>query len=468
MKRSETQELVAGESLIKPRLIKAHIAAAVFWLIYLIVGGGLLVAIKFTWPNFLGNIPELTWGRLRFVHTQTVAYGWFVDIFLAAIYYMVPRLTRVKLASPTLAWFNFYFYNTMVAMGIFQLMEGHNLGVVWMEYPSFINILMLISYAALAYNFFASYLRSQERNLYVSSWYMMSFVIWATLNWIMGGLVPAYIAPGIASAVVGGLFIHDLVGLVVTPLATAMIYYFLPVMLRRPIYSHSLSLMGFWSLAFFYPLVGIHHYYYSPIPMWAQYIAQGTSFMLFFTVYTVLYNVYKTMKGRWGDLADNIALRWLIGGTVFYLMVCTQGPLQALLVEQPLIHFTDWVIGHSHMALLGFGTFVAMGFIHYAWPRLTGNELNKSLSEWSFWLAFVGCAWMFIDLWIAGLLEGYYWGYGKPWMDSIVRLQPYWLSRTLSGVMILTGFILVAINLIVTARAKQPATDSPAVLAGAR
>jgi cbb3-type cytochrome c oxidase subunit I len=438
------------QSLRDNTLIKAHIYVSVAWLLYLIVGAGLIVALKFTYPDFLSTYPELTWGRLRYVHTQTVAYGWFVNLFLAAIYYMVPRLTERPLPSGRIAWFNLFYYNTVVIIGNYQVMTGHNLGIEWMEYPTFVNIMALLGYAALGYNFILSYVRSERANLYVSSWYMGGFVVWGTLNWVMGALVPAYVAPGVAGAVVGGLFIHDLVGLIVTPMATAIIYYFLPLIVRRPIYSHSLSLIGFWSLAFFYPLAGIHHYYYSPIPFWAQVVSQATSLMLLLTVYTVVYNVFMTMRGRWSMVASNIPLRWLLAGVVFYVMVCTQGPLQAMMVEQPLIHFSDWVVGHSHMALLGFATFVAMAFIHYTWPRLVGREMNHTLAEWSFWLAFVGSSWMFIDLWIGGLMEGYYWGYGFSWMASITHLQTVWLQRTLSGLVTLTGFILVFINLVAT------------------
>jgi cytochrome c oxidase cbb3-type subunit 1 len=65
---------------------------------------------------------------------------------------------------------------------------------------------------------------------------------------------------GTSAGAIGGLFIHDLVGLFVTPLGWGLMYYFVPIMLKKPIWSHGLSLVGFWGLAFFYPLQGIHHY----------------------------------------------------------------------------------------------------------------------------------------------------------------------------------------------------------------
>ena len=55
-------------------------------------------------------------------------------------------------------------------------------------------------------------------------------------------------------------------GLFVTPLGWGLMYYFVPILLKKPIWSHGLSLVGFWGLAFFYPLNGIHHFLYTPIP----------------------------------------------------------------------------------------------------------------------------------------------------------------------------------------------------------
>ena len=79
------------------------------------------------------------------------------------------------------------------------------------------------------------------------------------------------LSPGTSAGAVAGLFIHDLVGLFVTPLGWGLMYYFVPILLKKPIWSHGLSLVGFWGLAFFYPLNGIHHFLYTPIPDFLQY-----------------------------------------------------------------------------------------------------------------------------------------------------------------------------------------------------
>ena len=166
----------------------------------------------------------------------------------------------------------------------------------------------------------------------------------------------------------------------ITPAGYVLIYYFLPLSVRNPLYAHKLSLVGFWSLALFYPFVGIHHYLYSPIADWAETLAIITSMLLIIPVWTVLVNFFGTVKGRWREFGRNLPAKFLIMGSLMYLFGCFQGSTEALRSIQQPTHFTDFVISHSHLTV--FGTFVvwAMGGLIYVWPRMCGRELWSSSS----------------------------------------------------------------------------------------
>ena len=213
--------------------------------------------------------------------------------------------------------------------------------------------------------------RPTEKPLYVSLWYLIGAFVWTDINLVLLMLGPYHI-PGINNAAFHGLFIHYVVGLWITPAGYVLIYYFLPASVRDPIYSHKLSLIGFWSLAFFYPFVGIHHYLYSPIADWAETIAIVSSMMLIIPVWTVLQNFFGTMNGRWEQFGPNLPAKFLIMGSLMYLVGCFQGSLEALRSLQQPTHFTDFVISHSHLTV--FGTFVmwAIAGSVYVWPRLRG------------------------------------------------------------------------------------------------
>ena len=141
----------------------------------------------------------------------------------------------------------------------------------------------------------------------------------------------------------------------------AIIYYLVPVIIRSPLYSHLLSLIGFWTIAFFYGLVGQHHILQTPTPGWLKTLAVLGSLGLFIPVFTFLTNIWLTMRGKWGKIYESLPLKFVIVGTIFYFITCVQGPFQSIQGFNRLIHFTNWIVGHAHLALLGTFSFWADG-----------------------------------------------------------------------------------------------------------
>jgi len=71
-----------------------------------------------------------------------------------------------------------------------------------------------------------------------------------------------------------------------------------------------------------------------------------------------------------GVFPRDVALRFAIMSTIFYLVVSIQGSVQAQMSVNRAVHFSDWVIGHSHLAMLGFATLAAAGGLAHAWQRI--------------------------------------------------------------------------------------------------
>ena len=282
-------------------------------------------------------------------------------------------------------------------------------------------------------------------HLYVSSWYIIGGLIFTLLAYPMGNVVPELV-PGAQGAAFSGLWIHDAVGLFVTPLALAIIYFVIPAASGRPIYSHFLSMLGFWLLFFLYPLNGTHHYVYSAIPMAAQIGAIAASTLLGFDVILVVANLLLSLRGS-GLVPRDIGLRLVATSTVFYLIVSIQGSLQAQMSVNQAVHFSDWVIGHSHLAMLGFATFAGLGGIVHAWQRLPAARYNVRALEWGYWLLVAGVLLMFVDLTLAGLAEARIWQSSAPWLDSVRAAKPYWIVRVFSAVPIAAAFILLLVGL---------------------
>jgi len=445
-----------NDALLNPPLIRAWLAWGLAWLLIFPTVGA-IVSLKFNRPELLDGAAWLSFGRLRPIHVNGVIWGAFSTLFIGLCHYVVPRLTGVRLWREDRNWWLLAVWNLNLAVGVVLLALGWNRGWEAGELPLPTVIVLFLALVWLTIQFLVTIARRTSPPLYVSLWYLIAAFVWTDVNLVLLMLGPSSI-PGINNAAWHGLFIHYVVGLWITPAGYVLIYFFLPAAVRNPIYSHKLSLIGFWSLAFFYPFVGIHHYLYSPIADWAETIAIVSSMMLIIPVWTVLQNFFGTMAGRWHEFPQNLPAKFLIVGSVLYLIGCFQGSIEALRTVQRPTHFTDFVVGHSHITI--FGTFVvwAIAGTVYVWPRLHGAPLwSRAVGAWSFWLIIVGISAMFVVLTLQGVFQGLSLMAGTEWHDSVDAIRPYWWLRTITGLGMDVGISLLVVNLMKTSLARRVA-----------
>jgi cytochrome c oxidase cbb3-type subunit I/II len=79
---------------------------------------------------------------------------------------------------------------------------------------------------------------------------------------------------------------------------------------------------------------------------------------------------------------------------------------------------------------------------------MPGVRYNARAMGWAYWLLAIGLSLMVIDLTAAGLVEGQLWVSHAPWIDSVRAMYPFWMTRTLSGIPIIVGFLLFWIGLL--------------------
>jgi cytochrome c oxidase cbb3-type subunit 1 len=447
-----SRAMARNDALIDRDLIRLWLLWGFFWTM-LAPTVGVIVSTKFNYPEFLGGPAWATFGRLRPVHVNGVIWGAFSTLFIGLAYYVTPRLAGVRVWRErwghALAWiWNLNLAAAFVGVAAFGTNRGWEVGELALPHVVVLGLCVV----GISLQLLVTIARRVQRDLYVSLWYLIGALVWTDINLLLLVIGPYATVPGINNAALHGLYLHYVVGLWVTPAGYVLIYYFLPAAVRAPIYSHTLSLIGFWSLAFFYPFVGIHHYLFSPIADWAETIAIVSSMMLIIPVWTVLQNFFGTMRGRWDGFARNLPAKFLITGSLMYLVGCFQGSVEALRSLQEPTHFTDFVVAHSHLTV--FGTFViwALGGALHVWPRLSGRELwSFRLGNWSFWLITLGISTMALVLTAQGLQQGFMLMARAEWVDTLVTMKPFWLVRTLAGVSMDVGISLLVYNLMRTA-----------------
>ncbi len=448
-----------AETLVNTRIVLAFfLASYIYFLIALLAG--LLFSLQFMQKYPFPTIEWLSPGRIRFLHTNGMAYGFIANAFLGGLHWAIPRLTLRPVLSVKLSWIILVAWQGIVLATVFGLLTGQAQAVEWGETPTWVDPFAVLGLLLVGTNFLAPIIRMRG-SMYVSVWYFMAALIWTLLTYTMGNFFVEYWIGGTASGAIIGLFIHDLVGLFVTPIGWGLMYYFVPIILRKPIWSHGLSLVGFWGLAFFYPLNGIHHFLYTPIPMFLQHGAIVATIAVEFVVTTVIINFFMTIRGSGGALRTNMPIRWFYVGMVFYFTTCLQCAFQVTLTFQKIIHFTDWVVGHAHLVMFGVFGFWILGMMTYLFPRLVGAQrwYSSKLNEWHFWLSAVGMLLMFFDLTIAGLIQGTQWQSLAIWEESVRASMPFWATRTYIGSVMIFAQFLFMYNMCMTAFRKPQATD---------
>jgi cbb3-type cytochrome c oxidase subunit I len=309
-------------------------------------------------------------------------------------------------------------------------------------------------------NVIMTIVQRQEKTLYVSVWYFVGTFLWTAGTYPIGNVMwhpHSGALPGIMDTIFLWYWGHNLPGLLLTPLATAPLFFVIPRLTKTPVYSHTLSLMGFWTLVALYTHIGGHHVLQAPIPNWLKVMSVIDSIAMVIPVFTVLINIWMTMRGFAGRVWKNHAGMLVMVGTIWYLITCIQGPFQSLPPIQRVTHFNNWTIGHSHIAVLGFSGYIALGTMWYILPYITKRRLYSTrLVFLQFGLLTVGLMGFFVVLTIAGLIQGEAWNNGETVYRVIPMIMPYMVVRAMVGTFIITSSFVGFYNLIMTLRHGQP------------
>ncbi|MBI3948441.1 MAG: cbb3-type cytochrome c oxidase subunit I [Armatimonadetes bacterium] len=424
-------------------------------MVWMAVGAtfGLLGGMALAAPEVFGNVPWLTFGRVRAAHINLVVVGFVPMALLGAGLHFVPALLRTRLYSERMANGAMWVWNAALLLGTITLLLGHSQAREYADYIWPVDALIVLAFVLLLYDLGMTMARRQEPLMYVSVWYFAAAVV------VTGSLFPLGNAmwnwngamSGVMDAILLWFYGHNVVGLLLTPLAIAAAYYLVPVITKRPLYSHTLSLVGFWTLLGFYTHIGGHHLLQAPIPAWLKVISVIDSVMMMIPVLVVLINLWLTARGRYGELLTDLSGRFIFLGTVNYLVVGIQGPLQSLPSVQRVTHFTNWTVAHAHLAVLGFAGMIGLGALWYTLPRVCGRLLwSEKLANLQFWLVFVGVWAFMLILTAGGVVQGNAWINGETVYRTVPMIAPYMQLRALFGVTILLAAYLGLYNVLMT------------------
>lgn len=449
--------LRADASSRRPALL--CFATALIWLIIGSIWGD-LASLKLHMPDLLGQYGWLTFGRVRPAHLNSMIYGWASLAMLGVSLWIIPRLVHTELHWRGLAEAGVWVWNLGTLIGVAGILYGLTDGMEWLEMHRYAaDPLLVLGGGMVGVSLLRTLAARQVDHLYVSVWYIMGAYVWFPLIFLVGN----WPFRGVESAASNWFYAHNALGLWLTAICLGAAYYFIPKVLGRPIYSYQLSLLGFWSLAFFYSLNGMHHLIGGPLPTWMITTSIVASVLMLIPVLAVAVNHHMTMIGRFGALRYSPTLRFVVLGAIAYTAVSLQGMFTALREVNRVTHFTHWTIAHAHVGVYSFVTFVLFGSIYYVLPRLVRREWPSArLIRWHFWLVLVGIALYVVPLTLVGVLQGLaLLDPTTPFQQSVLVTIPGLVARSVAGAVLTAGHLVFAWHCWRMVRERQPGRQLP-------
>jgi cytochrome c oxidase cbb3-type subunit 1/cytochrome c oxidase cbb3-type subunit I/II len=443
---AETKEIPASYATAK-----AFCLTSAFWMM-VATFYGLLGATELIAPDLTANMGGIVFGRVRPTHINLVLFGFVTPGLLGAAFYFIPRLLGAPLYSERLGVFTALAWNAALVALVGTLAMGLTQGREYAELIWPIDVAVVLVFALAFFNFTMTVARRREKILYVSVWYVLAGCILTACTYALGNVIwrpDSGALVGIPDAILLWFYGHNVFGLLLTPLSAGVTYYVIPRATRAPLYSHTLSLLGFWSLIVVYTHIGTHHLLQVPVPTWLKVVAIVDSVAMVIPVMAFLINIWYTAKGKLGEIHADVGAKFVFTGTIMYFFVSIQGSFMALPDVQRVTHFNNWVVAHAHIGVLGFAGMIALGGIYYTIPKMTGRPLfSRFLADFQYWMVLIGMVGFTIVLTIAGLIQGNAWLNGETVYRVLPEIHVYYVTRAGLGLLIFTSALLGFYNIV--------------------
>ena len=431
------------------------------------MGVGVYIASELAWPFLNFDIPQITFGRLRPVHTTLVIFGFGGSALFATSYYIVQRTCQTRLFNDTLANFTFWGWQVAIALSAISYMAGYTQAREYAEMIWPIDILIAVTWVAYLVVFVMTLLRRSQPHIYVANWFFVAFILATALLHIFNNMaVPVSLFSlesyslhaGVQDAMTQWWYGHNAVGFFLTAAFLGMMYYFVPKQAGRPVYSYRLSIIHFWALIFLYMWVGAHHLHWTALPDWTSSLAATFSILLLLPSWGGMINGIMTLSGAWERLRTDPVIRFMIVSLSFYGMATFEGPLMSLKSINALSHYTDWTIGHVHSGTLGWVSMITFGSLYHMVPRLYETKMySAKLMFTHFWLATIGIVLYITSMWVAGIGQGLmlrafdeYGNLAYTFVETVSFLHTPYVWRAIGGGFFVSGMALMAYNVFMT------------------
>ena len=138
---------------------------------------GLILALQLAFPALNFDLPWISFGRLRPLHTSAVIFAFGGNVLIATSFYVVQRTCRARLAGDLAPWFVVLGYNFFILIAGTGYLLGITQSKEYAEPEWYSDLWLTVVWVVYLLVFLATIWKRKEPHIYVANWFYLAFIV---------------------------------------------------------------------------------------------------------------------------------------------------------------------------------------------------------------------------------------------------------------------------------------------------
>lgn len=249
------------------------------------------------------------------------------------------------------------------------------------------------------------------------------------------------------------IYSHPAVYIMILP-AMGAITEIIPTFSRKEIFGYKFMVGSTLAIAFVGYFVWGHHMFTSGMSGTALFTFSILTFLVAIPSAIKVFNWISTMYK--GSISLQTPFYWAASFIFVFMVGGFTGLILGSLATNVHLHDTHFVVAHFHFIVFGGTGFAFFGAVHYWFPKIWGRMYDSGIANIGWLMFFIGFISLYGPMFYLGMK-----GMPRRYYDYVEGFHAGNIISTMGSWIMITGFVIIFVNLIRAAKSGPKAPANP-------